>query len=123
LKGDEKGEQCSKRNYLCTHNSPRPPSNKTTTLSRYDADKSGAIELPELTAALSDLGLLDGKAPAEAAAIAEGHMRAAGGGPLSPGAFGRWAATLLEGKARQQLRFKMGVQAEGVCACVCGGVF
>ncbi|GBF90596.1 hypothetical protein Rsub_03168 [Raphidocelis subcapitata] len=81
----------------------------------YDADKSGAIELPELHRVLADLGMLEGKTPREAAACAENHMRAAdaaGAGKLGRDAFARWCGTLVMNKARQHLRFKMGLQAE-----------
>lgn len=60
--------------------------------------------------------MLEGMSLKEAAACADGHMRAAdpsGSASLAPDAFARWAATLVVNKARQALRFKMGLQAEG----------
>ena len=99
---------------------PRPPNHHhhhhLHPRRKYDADGSGALEPPELQAVLADLGLLDGKTAREAAAAAEHHMRAAdrdGAGALGPEAFRRWCATLVMNKARQALRFKMGVQVEG----------
>lgn len=84
----------------------------------YDRNKSGAIEEDELQAVLADLGMLEGKGAGEAALFTSNHMRvadaaaAAAGAGLGFEAFCKFYDTLVMNKARQQLRFKLGLQAE-----------
>ncbi len=72
-----------------------------------------------LQTVLSDLGMLDGKSAGEAALFTANHIRvadanaAAQGQGLSFEAFCKFYDTLVMNKARQQLRFKLGLQAEG----------
>jgi hypothetical protein len=66
--------------------------------------------------------MLDGKSDTEAQEITEGYMRMADATAHAQGegvafeAFCRLYETLVLAQARQQLRFKLGLQAEGVCA-------
>jgi len=65
--------------------------------------------------------MLEGKTAREAAACADNHMRAAdptGSRALTLEVFSRWCASLVMNKARQHLRFKMGLQTEGELALV-----
>ncbi|KAF6258199.1 p25-alpha-domain-containing protein [Scenedesmus sp. NREL 46B-D3] len=84
----------------------------------YDRNKSGAIEQDELQAVLSDLGMLEGKGAGEVALFTANHMRvadaaaAAAGTGLGCEAFCKLYDTLVMNKARQQLRFKLGLRAE-----------
>jgi hypothetical protein len=70
-------------------------------------------------AVLSDLGMLEGKGAGEATLFTANHMRvadaaaAAAGAGLGFEAFCKFYDTLVMNKARQQLRFKLGLQAEG----------
>jgi hypothetical protein len=63
--------------------------------------------------------MLEGKGPGEAALFTANHMRvadaaaAAAGAGLGFEAFCKFYDTLVMNKARQQLRFKLGLQAEG----------
>lgn len=72
-----------------------------------------------LQAVLADLGMLEGKSSGEASLFTANHMRvadaaaAAQGLGLSFEAFCKFYDTLVMNKARQQLRFKLGLQAEG----------
>jgi hypothetical protein len=75
-----------------------------------------------LQAVLSDLGVLDGKSPREVARVTNSHMQVAAascgetGGScnaLSPLAFSKLYSMLVMTNARQKLRFKLGLQAEG----------
>lgn len=70
-------------------------------------------------AALQDLGMLDGKRPDEIRSTVTQHMRMADAAAAARGdgvgfeAFCRFYETLVMAKARQQLRFKLGLQVEG----------
>lgn len=70
-------------------------------------------------AALRDLGMLDGKKPEEIPDAMLSYMRMADAAAASRGegigfdAFSKFYETLVMAKARQQLRFKLGLQVEG----------
>lgn len=70
-------------------------------------------------AALRDLGMLDGKKPEEIPDAMLSYMRMADAAAASRGdgigfdAFCKFYETLVMAKARQQLRFKLGLQVEG----------
>jgi hypothetical protein len=70
-------------------------------------------------AALQDLGMLDGKRPDEIRTLVAQNMRVADAAAAARGdgvgfeAFCRFYETLVMAKARQQLRFKLGLQVEG----------
>lgn len=75
-----------------------------------------------LQAVLADLGMLEGKCIAEARQFTATYMRmadeaaAARGDGVSFVAFCKLYETLVMNRARQQLRFKMGLQVEGEAA-------
>lgn len=85
-------------------------------------------------AALKDLGMLDGKKPEEVPEVMWSYMRMADAAAANHGegigfdAFCKFYETLVMAKARQQLRFKLGLQVEGACvrgccrACVYGAL-
>lgn len=72
-----------------------------------------------LQAVLSDLGMLDGKGAGEASLFTANHMRVADAQAVQQGlglsleAFCKFYDTLVMNRARQQLRFRLGLQAEG----------
>jgi hypothetical protein len=78
-------------------------------------------------AALQDLGMLDGKRPDEIRTMVKQHMRMADAAAAARGdgvgfdAFCRFYETVVMAKARQQLRFKLGLQVEGTKVSYCRG--
>lgn len=83
---------------------------------RYDKDESGAIEADEFRPVLEDLGLLEGKKPAEADAFVATNFKMAdksNAGSLGFEDFMNFYDTLTTSQAHQQLRTRFGLQIEG----------